>query len=60
MLGALIDGVVEIKCTSALCGARTGVVVIHRWDALTGERLDDKRFASPVATARQTREAARP
>lgn len=50
---------IEIKCSSRFCGAGPGVVVIHRWDALTGARLEDKRFAVPTAIARQTREAAR-
>lgn len=31
------DGQVEIACRSALCGHEPGVLVIHKWDALTGE-----------------------
>lgn len=45
--GEFLDGVFEVKCSSRFC-AQAGVVVIHRWDALTGERLQDKRFADPV------------
>jgi len=31
------DGLIEISCRSALCGHKDGVVVIHRFDCLTGE-----------------------
>lgn len=57
--GEVLEGVLEIKCSSRFCGAGAGVVVIHRWDALNGERLADKRFADPVAIARHTKERAR-
>jgi hypothetical protein len=59
-LGELTEGgVLEIKCSSRFCGP-AGVVVIHRWSALTGERLSDKRFRDPVSpTARQQKEGAR-
>jgi hypothetical protein len=57
--GEILDGVIEIKCSSRFCGAGSGVVVIHRW-TLTGERLDDKRFRDPVSSAaRQQKEGAR-
>jgi len=39
--------VVEFKCRSARCGARPGVVVIHRFDALTGVLLRTDRFKDP-------------
>lgn len=55
--GELIEGVLEIKCSSRFCG-QAGTVIIHRWDALTGERLPDRRFADPVA-ARHQKEGAR-
>lgn len=57
--GEIIEGILEIKCSSRFCGAGNGVVVIHRWDAFNGGRLDDKRFAVPTAIARHVREAAR-
>jgi hypothetical protein len=43
----LVEGALEVKCRSALCGARGGVVVIHRFDALSGELLGTQRFAEP-------------
>lgn len=48
----LNNGVLEIKCSSRWCGG-SGVVVIHRWDATTGEPLKDKRFRKPTATTRK-------
>jgi hypothetical protein len=43
--GVLTDeGVVEISCRSALCGHRDGMIVIHRFDAVTGELLGTKRY----------------
>lgn len=38
----------ETKCSSRVCGAGTGVVVLHRFDACTGELLDTRRYREPV------------
>ena len=38
------DGVLEVSCRSALCGHRDGVVVIHRFDASSGEFLSTKFY----------------
>lgn len=40
----IADGLVEVKCKSALCGAEPGVVVLHRFDAMTGELVETKKF----------------
>jgi hypothetical protein len=42
------DGVIEVKCSSKFCGAAPGVVVIHRFDPLSGELVQTKRFRDPV------------
>jgi hypothetical protein len=42
--GELIDGLIEVKCRSNRCGAGAGVIVLHRFDPLTGELVDTKRF----------------
>lgn len=42
------DGIISIKCSSRFCGAGSGVVVIHRWNALTGEQLETYRFRDPI------------
>jgi len=46
--GVVTDGVLEIKCRNNRCGARSGVVVLHRWDTTTGELLDTKTFRDPI------------
>lgn len=38
----------EIKCSSRVCGAGAGVVVLHRFCAVTGELLDTRRYRDPV------------
>lgn len=38
------DGSIEIACRSALCGHRPGVLVIHRFDCVTGEFLGTKMY----------------
>lgn len=45
--GELNDSLVEIKCSSRFCGAGPGVVVIHRFDASTGELRETLRFKDP-------------
>lgn len=40
-------GVIEFKCNSTHCGAGSGVVVLHRFDGLTGELISTDRFAEP-------------
>lgn len=40
-------GVIEVKCHSKWCGARSGVVVLHRFDAFTGELIVTTKFAEP-------------
>lgn len=52
--GDLHDGVLEVKCRSSRCGHGEGSVVIHRFDPLTGELLETKRFKDP-ATGRKER-----
>lgn len=50
--GELDDGFVEIKCSSRFCGAGPGVVVIHRFDANTGELAGTRRFKDPARKGR--------
>jgi hypothetical protein len=47
MFGELVDGHLDVKCSSVFCGAGPGVVVIHRFDPLTGELTDTRRFRDP-------------
>lgn len=45
--GELNDGHLDVKCSSRFCGAKPGVVVIHRFDVLTGDLIDTQRFRDP-------------
>lgn len=47
------DGRLEVKCSSRFCGAVSGTVVIHRFDPLTGDLLDTKRFRDPAPIANE-------
>jgi len=52
------DGILEISCRSALCGHRDGVVVIHRFDCLTGKFIDTKFYKDPAGlTAKEQGDA---
>jgi hypothetical protein len=42
--GKLNDGILEVKCHSNACGARSGTVVLHYFDIDTGELIETKRF----------------
>lgn len=43
--GVLTDsGEVEVSCRSALCGHVDGVVVIHKFDSVTGELIGTRRY----------------
>lgn len=43
----LEDGILEVKCGNNLCGARSGVIVLHRFDLNSGELIDTKKFSDP-------------
>jgi hypothetical protein len=45
----LDGGIVEVKCRNGQCGARRGVVVLHRFDGRTGQLVETLRFRDPVA-----------
>jgi hypothetical protein len=45
MHGVLTDnGLLEVKCGSAFCGSKPGVVVLHRFDVVTGELVETKKY----------------
>lgn len=43
----LVQGRLEVRCDSRWCGKRPGIVVIHRFDIVSGEMVDTVRFKSP-------------
>lgn len=50
--GVLVEpGLLEVRCTSKLCGAKPGTVVLHRFDALTGELVRTLTFTDPDRNA---------
>jgi hypothetical protein len=46
--GVLENRVLEVKCRSARCGARRGVVIIHRFSVVTGGLLETLQFKDPI------------
>ena len=40
-------GVIEVRCTDRYCGATKGVIVLHRFDANTGEMIGTKKYRDP-------------
>lgn len=46
----VIDGerkLIEVKCSSRFCGHAPGTVVLHRFDAVTGELAETRQFKDP-------------
>lgn len=41
------ENTLEIKCSSRFCGAKPGVVVLHRYNTQTGELLDTSKYKDP-------------
>ena len=37
----------EVKCNSRICGAQRGVVVLHRFNLLTGELIETHKYKEP-------------
>lgn len=49
LFGYLEDGVLEVKCKSDRCADRQrGVVVIHRFDVVSGDLLATSRYRDPA------------
>ena len=57
--GILISsGVLEVKCSSTLCGKKPGVVVLHRFDTNTGDLLETRRFKDTPSINKRNRRVA--
>lgn len=41
------DGILEVKCRSAFCGAGPGIVVLHRFDIQSGKMVETLKFRDP-------------
>ena len=55
LFGDLEDGILEVKCKSARCGARPGVVVLHHFDMHTGQPLETKVYKNPPMQGKEVR-----
>jgi len=47
MHGLIEEGCIEVRCRSKLCGAQSGVVIIHRFSIDSGELVDTRKFLTP-------------
>jgi hypothetical protein len=43
----VVDGRLEVKCSSRNCGSGGGVVVLHYFDVESGELQETKTYRSP-------------
>lgn len=48
LFGVVDENVLEVKCRSSRCGAGKGVVVLHRFDIVTGRLLSTNRYRNPT------------
>ncbi len=47
MFGLLDKGILEVRCKSKWCGARSGVIVLHRISLETGMVVKTLQFQDP-------------
>jgi len=40
--------VIEVKCDSRFCGAKGGVIVLHKFDVHSGELLDTNKYNTNI------------
>lgn len=45
--GMIAGDIIEVKCDSKFCGAKSGVVVLHKFNNSTGELVGTNRFKDP-------------
>lgn len=50
--GILEGEFVEIKCGSKFCGAKPGVVVLHRFNLHTGALVETRKYQDPAHLGR--------
>lgn len=43
-----VASTVTMKCSNNRCGAHSGVVVLHKFDLLTGDLIETKVFKDPI------------
>lgn len=45
--GEVLEGIVEVRCKSRLCGARPGLIILHQFDISTGEMVGTMKLKDP-------------
>lgn len=58
LLGVLVDGRLEIRCRNLRCGYKPGVLVVHRFDPMSGSFIDTKKYQDPNNQFNRSKEAA--
>lgn len=53
MHGILMNGNIEVKCSSRFCGAAKGVVVLHTFDGDTGKLIGTERYRDFVQARKE-------
>lgn len=48
-------GIVQFKCRSRLCGAKRGVVIIHRFSTEDAKLIETLRFRDPAFREKEVR-----
>lgn len=54
LFGLVVDGLLEVRCRSKFCGDAPGVVIIHRFDLVTGETRETRHFKDPTPQVKGT------
>lgn len=52
LYGKIEQDLLEVKCKNSRCGARVGVVVLHKFDVLTGTLIETKMYRDPSREVR--------
>ena len=48
MHGVIGDGTIEVKCKNNRCGARSGVIVLHKFSLSSGKLISTNRYTDPM------------
>lgn len=43
----IVDGFLEVRCRSQFCGYKSGVIIIHRFDLVSGKLVKTDPYSEP-------------